>query len=154
MTGIVLLCQLKHQDPYGASIHAERTRGERLVEQAQLWLTAVDVWLNEIGIEGLQEALRVNFPLSSRGIYRLVIARYFAHQLKDTATRSGMLYATLAQMRVAATAAIPDGPPRDLAALVGRVMEIPRFQSAYEYEAESQSSWQVGDLKFLTLQRE
>lgn len=34
-TGIVLLCQLKHQDLYGFNLHAERIRGGRLVEQAQ-----------------------------------------------------------------------------------------------------------------------
>lgn len=146
--------RVKHQDPYAPSIHAERTRGERLVEQTHLWLEALDTWLGAIGIERLQELLCVSVPLAGGGIHKLVIARHFAHQLKDTGSRRGALYATMAQLLVAATAAKPDGPPRELAALISRLKEIPKLQSAYEHQPEIQTRWQIGDLKFVTRQRE
>jgi hypothetical protein len=151
-SGIVLLCQLKHQDPYGSSIHAERTRGDRLVTQTRLWLAAVDLWLDEIGMDGLREALRLDFPLSRDRVHSLVVARHFAHPLKDVALRSGALYATMPQLLAAASAARPVGTPQDLAVLVGRLKEIPTIQSTYQHQRELHTNWQIGDLRFVTRQ--
>ena len=58
-TGVVLLCQLKHQELYGFNLHAEHIRGGRLVKQAQQWLVAVDGWLEQVGPGGLRAALRL-----------------------------------------------------------------------------------------------
>ncbi|WP_290641861.1 hypothetical protein, partial [Aquabacterium sp.] len=152
-SGTVLLCQLKHQDPYGTSIHAERTRGERLVKETLSWLDAAQTWLGSIGLEGLPQVLRADFPLREDGIYKLVIARHFAHQLKNIAPCQGALYATMAQLLVAATSVEPGGRPSNLAALLGRLMQIPEFQAAYEHQPENQTNWKIGDLQFVTYQQ-
>jgi hypothetical protein len=72
-TGVVVLCQLKHQDLYRFNLHAERIRGERLVEQAQDWLVAVDRWLQQVGMDGLRCALRLSDGFPALKIHRLVI---------------------------------------------------------------------------------
>ncbi|MDW3293344.1 hypothetical protein NQ303_25965, partial [Escherichia coli] len=47
-TGIVFLCQLKHQELYGADLHAKHVRTTRLKKQASDWLTSMNNWLNSI----------------------------------------------------------------------------------------------------------
>jgi hypothetical protein len=152
-SGTILLCQLKHQDPYGTSIHAERTRGDRLVKETRTWLEAVQAWLGDIGAEGLRQTLRLDFRLQKDRIHTLVIARHFAHQLKDTASCHGALYATMTQLLAAATSVEPGGRPSELGALLDRLMEIPRFQAHYEHQPEIPTNWRIGELKFVTFQR-
>lgn len=151
-TGIVLLCQLKHQDLYGFNLHAERTRGGRLVEQAQEWLVAVDGWLQQVGQEGLRGSLRIRNGFPALQVYRLVIAKHFAHQLKGLISHHAALYASWPQLVLASDVASREPTRRGLIELVDRIREIPGLQSAYEYQPEGKTKWSVGDLTFTTSQ--
>lgn len=151
-TGIVLLCQLKHQDIYGFNLHAERTRGGRLVEQVQGWLAAVDGWLKNIGQEELRSALRVRNNTTRLQPYRLVIAKHYAHQLKEIAVLRQALYANWPQLLLATELESRESTRHGLIGLVRRLMEIPELQSAYEHQPEGRTKWTVGDLTFSTFQ--
>lgn len=153
-TGIVLLCQLKHQDLYGFNLHAERIRGGRLVDQAQEWLVAVDSWLQQIGLEGLRSSLQLRNGLPPLQVYRLIIAKHFAHQLKDLASHQDALYANWPQLVLATEVASRESERRGLVELVDRLREIPALQSAYEHQPEGRTKWSVGDLTFVTFQPE
>lgn len=153
-TGIVLLCQLKHQELYGFNLHAEHIRGGRLVKQAQDWLMAVDGWLKQVGTVGLQRALRLPNEFRALQIHRAVIARHFAHQLKDLASRQEALYASWPQLVLATEMASRQPMRCGLSDLVDRLREIPRLQSAYEHQPEGKAKWTVGDLTFMTFQPE
>lgn len=153
-TGIVLLCQLKHQDLYGFNLHAEKTRGGRLVEQTQDWLVAVDSWLQQVGHEGLRSSLRLGNAFPVLKVYRLVIARHFAHQLKSLASRHETLYATWPQLALATKVASREPKQCGLSDLVDRIREIPELQSAYEHQPEGRTKWSIGDLTFVTFQSE
>lgn len=152
--GVVLLCQLKHQDLYGFNLHAERIRGGRLVEQAQEWLVTVDGWLRQVGQEGLRCALKLRNGCPPLQVYRLVIAKHFAHQLKDLASRQDALYANWPQLVLATEVASREPTRRGLIDLIDRLREIPGFQSAYEHQPEGRTKWSVGDLTFSTFQLE
>lgn len=149
-TGIVLLCQLKHQDLYGSNLHAERIRGERLVKQVRDWLIAVDQWLHQVGTEGLRCALRLNDDFPALQVHRLVIAKHFAHQLKDLALHHGALYTNWAQLVLATQVVSREPERRGLIDLIDRVQEIPKLQSAYEHQPEGRTKWSVGDVIFTT----
>lgn len=153
-TGVVLLCQLKHQDLYGFNLHAERTRGGRLVEQAQEWLVAVDGWLGQVGQEGLRTSLRLRNGFPALQVYCLVIAKHFAHQLKGLASHHEALYASWPQLVLATDVASREPTRRGLIELVDRIREIPGLQSAYEHQPEGRTKWSVGDLTFMTFQPE
>ncbi|WP_157651541.1 hypothetical protein [Burkholderia ubonensis] len=154
ITGIVLLCQLKHQDLYGSNLHAEKIRGERLVDQTQGWLIAVDKWLNQIGVEGLRRSLQLNDDSPTLQVYRLVIAKHFAHQLMDLSSLQGALYTNWPQL-VLATETVSRKPAQHgLADLINCLQEIPEHQSAYEYESEENTKWSVGNLTFSIFQAE
>jgi hypothetical protein len=58
-TGIVLLVQLKHQDIYGMDIHSRHSRGRRLQQQAERWLSAVEEWIVRSSDEDIRSALRL-----------------------------------------------------------------------------------------------
>ncbi|MBN9421840.1 MAG: hypothetical protein J0I91_05180 [Candidatus Accumulibacter sp.] len=151
-TGLVLLCQLKHQDLYGFNLHAERTRGTRLVEQAHDWLVAVDSWLQKVGQQGLRSALQLRNEHPPLLVYRLVIAKHFAHQLKEIALHQKALYANWPQLLLATEVASRGASSRGLIELVDRLREIPELQSAYEHLPEGRTKWSVGDLTFSTFQ--
>lgn len=153
-TGIVLLCQLKHQDLYGFNLHAERIRGERLVKQTQEWMAAVDSWLQQIGMEGLRHSLRLRDDFPALQIHRLVIARHFAHQLKDTSSHQDFFYASWPQLVLATDVAAREPMRHGLIDLVNRLREIPALQSTYEHQPEERMKWSVGDLTFVTYQPE
>lgn len=151
-TGLVLLCQLKHQDLYGFNLHAERIRGERLVKQARDWSISLDHWLERVGTEGLRRALQLDDDFPTLEIHRLVIAKHFAHQLKDMSSQQDLLYASWAQLVLATEVASRAVGRRGLIDLIDRVREIPEFQSTYEHQPEGRTRWQVGGLTFSTLQ--
>ncbi len=153
-TGVVLLCQLKHQDLYGFNLHAERIRGERLIGQAQEWIAAVDQWLQQIGMEGLRRALQLGDKFPALQIHRLVIGKHFAHQLKDLSSHQGALYASWAQLVLATEVASQEPELHGLIDLVNRLQEIPAIQSTYQHEPERRTKWTVGDLTFVTFQSE
>lgn len=153
-TGIVLLCQLKHQDLYGFNLHAERIRGERLVKQAQDWLIAVDQWLKNVGSEGLRRALRLDDDFPVLQVHRLMLAKHFAHQLKELSSHQSALYTSWAQLVLATEVASREPARRGLIDLIDRIREIPELQSAYEHQPEGRTKWRVGDLTFSTFQLE
>ena len=153
-TGVVLLCQLKWQDVYGFNFHAERVRGERLVDQAEDWLVAVDTWLKQVGVDGLRGNLRLGDDFPVLNIHRLVIAKHFAHQLKDTSLNHGALYATWAQLLLATEVVSRDHVQPGLVDLINQVREIPVIQSTYEHQHEEKAVWKVGDIVFETFQAE
>jgi len=40
-TGLVILCQLKHQELFGSDLHAKRLRGDRLKKEVRAWIEAL-----------------------------------------------------------------------------------------------------------------
>lgn len=64
-TGLLILCQLKHQEVHGSDLHAKRERSVRLRDQVRSWLDAVRGWVAEASDLELRAALRGFYPVST-----------------------------------------------------------------------------------------
>ncbi|NEG94507.1 hypothetical protein [Leclercia adecarboxylata] len=81
-TGIVFLCQLKHQELYGADLHAKHIRTTRLKKQASSWLASVNSWLNNTTEKELRKSLQITKHVQKLTIYKLFITKHYAFPLK------------------------------------------------------------------------
>ncbi|HCR3762817.1 TPA: hypothetical protein ON737_003860, partial [Morganella morganii] len=82
-TGVVFLCQLKHQELYGADLHAKYVRTTRLKKQASDWLTSINNWLNSITEIKLRKSLQITKHVPKLKIYKLFITKHYAYPLKE-----------------------------------------------------------------------
>lgn len=82
-TGMVLLCQLKHQEIYGNDLHARWTRYERLKKQAKSWFETVEEWLDAVGERGLRSSLQVPNSVPQLKVRKLIISRHYASSVQS-----------------------------------------------------------------------
>lgn len=76
-TGLVILCQLKHQELYGSDLNAKRIRVDRLKKQIKDWLEKLSEWVKDVGVKGVRESLRLPREFPEPSLYQLVISRHF-----------------------------------------------------------------------------
>ena len=92
-TGNVLLCQLKHQELYGADIHIRQARTTRLKDEIGRWLNAISNWMTAVGEVGVRSSFRVPKSFPRLTIYRVAISRHYAHPLRELAQGAETAYA-------------------------------------------------------------
>lgn len=79
--GTLLLVQLKFQDLHGSDVRVAGTRSKRLRDEAERWLQVTKGWLAKKDDGRLHSSLGLPRSQKIRHIYRLVIARHYAHSI-------------------------------------------------------------------------
>lgn len=86
-TGLVILCQIKHQELYGADLHAQRVRGDRLSKQASVWIKTVDEWIKNTQGKRIRDTLQLPKEFPEPIVRKLLISRHYSYPLKDIISR-------------------------------------------------------------------
>lgn len=152
-TGTVLLFQLKHQELYGADLHARRMRTARLQQEVGHWLQAVSEWLRTVGPDGLRSALRLSKSFPTPTVHFLILGRHYVFPVRELAREEHVHYGTwdqfynaaqLVKARSAKSAKIEDL----LTALDATVAPA----GAQHHSWEEPVRWTVDDLSFVIRQ--
>lgn len=151
-SGIIVLCQLKYQEMYGADLHAKRTRIERLKTQVKDWMDVLDEWLSLVGSDGLRGALRLPKSFPDPLIYRMVVSKHYSYPLRDIVSGSEVLYANWAQFFNANELLKNNGAQAGLADLIEIFKDNQELAGTQEYLPEPERRWRVNDLSFITYQ--
>ena len=152
-TGVVILCQLKHQELYGFNLHAKHIRTERLKSQVGSWLTAIDQWRSAVGEKGVRNSLRISKSFPILRVYRLVISKHYSYPLKEIISGTDSVYANWAQFFNANELAKRDRPDRCLLELIKILREVQTPSEMPRYLPEPTTEWKINELKF-TLRQE
>lgn len=96
-SGIIVLCQLKAQDPFGLDMKAEYSRTGRLNAQVERWLATVQSWIDRQGEAGLRAALRLGKDFKVTKVYRLIVCANYAYSLRSLAWEEDTAYASWMQ---------------------------------------------------------
>jgi hypothetical protein len=150
-TGIVILCQLKHQDLYGANVHARRIRADRLKAQIVDWLAALDEWTSALDDSGLQDSLRLPRGFPPQRVFRLILSRHFSYPLKGIIPDDDTVYANWMQLVNAIELTKRKYPERDLGHLLGTLRDTQRAPEV-SHKPELTTTWTINDLSFITCQ--
>ena len=144
----LLLVQLKHQDPYGMDLSSMLSRTRRLNEQVSRWIDRTKRWIAEVGADELRATFRLPKSTENLAISYLVIARHYAHSLRDLAEVEGFTFANWPQI---ITAIDQHGKEKDQRSLAEVLKKIERLSAADPelYLPEPPSEWAVGDLRYV-----
>lgn len=93
--GSVFLVQLKFQDLYGADVRAWGSRSHRLKEESMKWLQVLKEWM--ANPKRVRSDLRLAKDINIRNIYRVIVARHYAHALGDLDIEEDTAFATWLQ---------------------------------------------------------
>lgn len=149
-TGLLLLCQLKHQEPHGMDLHAKRERGERLRRQVDSWLENVGHWIEKSGERVVRDALRLpkSFPMTTVGY--AVVSQHHSAQLRSLMRKCGGTAFSLFQLFNAVNLLRGTGAKRDLGSLFGILKDMDRRASQQKHAREEPVEWRIRQLRFKT----
>jgi hypothetical protein len=154
-TGTVLLCQLKHQELYGADLHSREIRTKRLREQVPHWFDALDDWSGIVGEAGVRASLRLKKSFPALCIKRLVISRHYAYPLKDLARGSFAAYGSWAQFfNSIQLVRQQNAERRSLSDLLATIKRGEAPGGPQHHLQEPRTEWIVRDLKFTVSQED
>jgi len=152
-TGVVILCQLKHQELYGHDLHAKRVRGDRLKRQIKDWLGKLDKWIIDVGDSGIRKALRLPRDFPELVVYRMVISRHYSYPLKDVIVDRSVVYVNWVQFFNANELVKKDHPERSLKDIVSALKEVQNMPENQTHLPEPTTRWTINELNFVTSQK-
>lgn len=153
--GVIFLVQLKFQDLYGGDLRAERTRSERLLAEADRWLSAVEKWLASVGHDRIKSALRLPKKFEISQVYRLIVTRHFAHPLSRLQLDEHTAYATWLQLVNAVELMKRDqGSIKTLSGLFRMLRKHVVAAPVQEHQSEDATEYNLDSLKFVVRQGE
>ncbi|WP_439545790.1 hypothetical protein [Sandarakinorhabdus sp.] len=149
----VVLVQLKHQDPYGADLATMLSRTGRLNQQVAEWLRKVRSWLATSSPSEVRATLRLPSGTARPKVSLLVLARHYAHSLRNVVDQNDATFANWNQL-VTATARLQERgtSAQGLDDLLNELKEL-SVPEQIEYLPEPASDWGVGNLSF-TIEQE
>ena len=153
-TGIVILCQLKHQELYGFNLHAKRVRTDRLKTQVADWLAALKKWRAAVGDGGVRDSLRLSKRFPDLLVYQLIISKHFAYPLQEVVTDRNTVYANWTQFFNANELAKRDHSVRSLDDLIRILRDHQTPPETIQHLPEPTSRWTINELTFVTKQEE
>lgn len=147
-TGLLLLCQLKHQEPHGMDLHAKRERGERLRRQVGSWLKNVEHWIDKTGECVVRDALRLpkNFPAITVGY--AVVSQHHSAQLRSLMEKCDGTAFSLFQLFNAVNVLRGARAKKDLGCLLGILKDMDRKASQQKHAREEPVEWRIRHLRF------
>lgn len=147
-TGTIVLCELKHQDRYGADLAARRERTSRLKGQVEKWLAGVQSWLATTDELVLRSTLRIPKEIKQPKFELLIVARHFAHVLNDLAVAS-INYGNWTQVVHALTLMRQKfGVGCTIGQVFESLAEVTTPSGEEQFLPEPTTEWQVGALSF------
>jgi hypothetical protein len=149
-TGLVIICQLKHQELYGADLYAKQLRGDRLRKQVRRWIEMVDEWLKVVGIRRIRETLQLIQEFPEPLLYKLVISRHFSHPLKGVLDDS-TVHTNWLEFFNANELVKRDFPERKIRNLL-QILRVQNSHSAPAHMPEPTTKWAINELTFTTKQ--
>ena len=154
-SGAVVLCQLKHQDPYASDLNARRVRSSRLREEGGRWLGSIDRWLARVGDGGVRSSLRLTKSFPPPTIYRVLIAKHYAHPLTSLTQRPDAACGTWPQFFNAVRLVKGQaGRVRSLHDLIATLKKMEAPGGRQEHEAGPPTKWTIRGLTFRVCQSE
>lgn len=153
-TGVVVLCQLKHQELCGADLHARRVRGDRLKGEVKDWLGKLGQWIAVVGEKGIRASLRVPRRFPELAVYKLVISRHDGYPLRDVIADSETFYANWIQFFNANELVKRDCPERKLQNLLGILRKVQNPPESQTHLPEPTTNWTIDELSFVTRQED
>lgn len=153
-TGLVIFCQLKHQELYGADLHAKRIRGNRLKKEVGDWIRAVDGWLAATDRAKIRASLQLpkNFP---EPIFRkLIISKHYSHPLRDIISHENEYHCNWPHFFNATLITKNRHTNPKLEEFLRVVYYIQTELKIPTHLQEPNTKWTVGDLTFITRQQE
>jgi len=152
-TGTILLIQLKHQELYGADIHAKSIRTERLNKQISSWMDTVQRWLITVGNQGVKSTFRLDsgWP-DDLNIFRIALSRHYAHSLKSILCIEDTAFSTWPQFYNCNQIVTRDCPNPILMDLVKSLKESQEKTDRITHLTEPTIQWKIGELEFCTSQ--
>ena len=152
-TGVIILCQLKHQELYGFDQKEQNTRTKRLQKQVKTWIDSLNYWRKVLGENGIRTALRLpnNFPTLS--IYFLIISRHYCYSVKELITTDDTIYANWLQFVNAIELLKLKKTDIQLKDLIEILMKVKsEADNPQHYQPEPRSEWIINELKYTTIQ--
>ena len=149
-TGMVLLIQIKHQDPYGMDMSAMQSRTSRLKIQVERWLGVTKAWLDGNSSDQIRGSLRLrkSFPLV-RPI-RIVVTRHFAFPLGEIPRAGDVAYGNWLMFFNAVEIVKRQHKLGTLSDLLAVLQESEQPGGPQNYHPEEETQWVVDRLKFTT----
>ena len=152
-TGTILLVQLKHQELYGADIHAKSIRTERLNRQILCWMDAVEEWLITVGNQGVKSTFQLDSDWPDElNIYRIALSRHYAHSLKSILDSEDVAFSNWPQFYNCNQIVKRDYPSPVLMDLVNSLKESQDKTERITHLPEPSTRWKIGHLEFCTMQ--
>lgn len=145
--GVVVLFQLKHQDPYGGDMRRRSNRAKRLRAEVAHWLGATRTWLAEEP-GALRRALRLGSGVKRGQVHLVVIAKHFAHFLSTADLRDDAAYATWVQLLDALNRQRSGGGPQSLRGLFDILQRFMSHKMASGYAYDLQDSYHLPGLSY------
>ncbi|WP_343577799.1 hypothetical protein [Pseudomonas sp.] len=152
-SGIVILCQLKYQELYGADLHAKRVRSDRLRQQVAGWIEAVDEWLETIESHKLRETLQLVKDFPEPRICRLVISKHFSHPLRGLLSGGQDFHCNWPLFVNAALLAKRDSSNPGLDEMLQIIKRVQENLKIPTHFPEPSTRWKIDELVFLTTQQ-
>lgn len=152
-TGVVILCQLKHQELYGFDLHAKRIRSDRLKSQVKNWLAKIDEWIADVDESEIRKFLRLPRHFPKPVIYKMIISRHFSYPLKDIIIDNSTVYANWLHFFNANELVKRNYPERSLQNLINILKEVQNPPENKTHLPEPTTKWTINELSFVTSQR-
>jgi hypothetical protein len=148
-TGSIFLCQLKHQEIYGADLHSKKIRSDRLREQSARWLDVVMAWLKNSGENGIKATLQLPSTFMTPNIYRVIISKHYSHPLKSLNLDADTLHSNWPCLfnAIEILKSFPS-TDRNLTNLAITIKDLDYAGNNQTYASEPETSWHINNLKF------
>ena len=147
--GLLVLCQLKYQDLYGADIIAQSSRTRRLCEESIKWLDGMSDWVSDVGQSGLKSALQLEHGFEVKRVSRLVLSKHFAHPLGGIRTKENFSYSNWLQLiNAISLMEANQGEFRTIAGLLRVLDDQNTGARVVEHLEEPPTKYTIGDTEF------
>ncbi len=153
-TGIVLLVQIKHQDPYGMDMSSMQSRSSRLKQQVERWLRITEAWLDGNSADQIRGSLRLrrSFPLARPK--RIVVTRHFAFPLRKIDKPGDVAYGNWLTFFNAVEIVRQRRTEGTLSDFLRILQESEQPGGPKEHYPETDTQWVVDKLSFTTKREE
>jgi hypothetical protein len=145
-SGVLLLCQLKHQELYGNDLYAKHLRTSRLNAKVDQWFASTGEWLETASQASLRETFRIPRHFPEVRVRRMVLAKHYGFSLRATAERHSALYANWLQFCNAIEKS-ERSSDRTLEGLLEAIAAAVPSESV-EYADDPVKFWRAGNLRF------
>ena len=149
-TGIIIFCQLKHQELYGINLHAKHIRTERLEKQVAGWLTTIESWMSSVEHTEIRNLLSLPKQFPELKIYNLVISKHSAYSLKNLVDQNKFIYASWPQF-VNFNDILREDNSKSLIDLIDHLEKFQKYEVPAFLPIQA-SEWNLKHMKFIMMQ--